>query len=629
MTSRIGQPDTPADARLRECLDSMRPTSFVMIAGAGSGKTTSLVKALDYIGKKYGADLKLKNQKVVCITYTEIAEQEIWNDVGQNPLYHVSTIHSFLWTVIRSFQSDIKIWVEGRINEKIIEAEERIAKTGTRAVTKDKLRLEIDRHRETLAGLSSVSRFTYGTGSRYERGILGHDDIIKMVPTLIIGHPLLRSIIIEKYPYIFIDESQDTASVVVEAMKAVEVQGRGRFCLGFFGDPMQKIYTNGIGGISLETGWIQIEKPENFRCPPEVLSVINNIRAGGDSLVQVSGREGLVGSARIFILPADGQRKERLGQVRSWLVERNGDPLWGSDAKESDIRILVTLHRMAASRLGFADLYVAFNDTDAPSSLKDGFIDGSSWAIAPFLSYILPLLKLVQGGHAFEVVSFLRKNSPVLSKENLKQAKVSEVLSTLNIAVARFAKLFNPEGDFTVIDVLRHVRDQNILIFEERFSQYLLAFDAGMLETGEGLPEEVMAASSAMVAFFNCPAIQLLSYETYIEHESPFATQQGIKGAEFSRVLTVIDDEEGAHMMFSYNKYFGITAPSATDQANKVEDRETVIERTRRLFYVTSSRATKDLAVVFFTIDPETARQQILASAIFPEADIHVLADLV
>ena len=49
MTSRIGQPDTDADNELRDCLDQKPLTSFVMVAGAGSGKTTSLVKALAHL----------------------------------------------------------------------------------------------------------------------------------------------------------------------------------------------------------------------------------------------------------------------------------------------------------------------------------------------------------------------------------------------------------------------------------------------------------------------------------------------------------------------------------------------------------------------------------------------------
>jgi len=46
MTSRIGSPDTQADIDVRDCLAQVPPRSFVMVAGAGSGKTTSLIKAL-------------------------------------------------------------------------------------------------------------------------------------------------------------------------------------------------------------------------------------------------------------------------------------------------------------------------------------------------------------------------------------------------------------------------------------------------------------------------------------------------------------------------------------------------------------------------------------------------------
>ncbi len=71
-----------------------------MVADAGSGKTTSLVKALTHLGQTRRAELKARGQRVACITYTEVAVKEIWGDVGNDPLFHVSTIHSFLWTVV-------------------------------------------------------------------------------------------------------------------------------------------------------------------------------------------------------------------------------------------------------------------------------------------------------------------------------------------------------------------------------------------------------------------------------------------------------------------------------------------------------------------------------------------------
>lgn len=52
----------------------------------------------------------------------------------------------------------------------------------------------------------------------------------------------------------------------------------------------------------------------------------------------------------------------------------------------------------------------------------------------------------------------------------------------------------------------------------------------------------------------------------YISDRSPFGTQQGIKGAEFDRVLVVLDDAESTHNQFSYEKYLGLKALSDKDQ---------------------------------------------------------------
>ena len=128
-----------------------------------------------------------------------------------------------------------------------------------------------------------------------------------------------------------------------------------------------------------------------------------------------------------------------------------------------------------------------------------------------------------------------------------------------------------------------------------------------------------------MKAFLECPAKQLLSYYDYISEHSPFRTQQGIKGAEFERVLVLLDDDDGRHVQFSYEKYFGIKDLSDTDLDNHSNGKETTIERTRRLFYVSCTRALTDLAVVFFTNDAELAREKILELDLFEEDAIHIL----
>jgi len=131
---------------------------------------------------------------------------------------------------------------------------------------------------------------------------------------------------------------------------------------------------------------------------------------------------------------------------------------------------------------------------------------------------------------------------------------------------------------------------------------------------------------ASMGAFFACPATQLLPYQTYISERSPFWTQQGIKGAEFERVLVVLDDAESTHFQFSYEKYLGLKDLSDTDRAHIEAGEETTIDRTRRLFYVSCTRALKDLAVVLFTADPGHAEEHVRRLGLFEPDSIHTQA---
>jgi len=624
MTSRIGKPDTAADVQLKELLDQSFLSSFVMVAGAGSGKTTSLIKALDHLGRTRGRDLRRNGQKIACITYTDIAVKEILGDIGNATLFHISTIHSFLWAVVRPFQNDIRIWVANRIDEKISKAREKISKPKTQPKTRENLTLDIARYQEQFKKLNGIPHFSYEMGSDYANGILGHDDILKIGPELITEKPLLRTLIASRFPFIFVDESQDTIPLFVDALKKIEEAVGKNFCLGFFGDPMQKIYLAGAGSIALGNKWSQITKPENFRCPINVLGVINRIRAEDDKLEQIRGGtvdhskivKAIEGTARLFILPADEQRSTRLAVVRSWLAKENQDPLWESDSNEANVRVLVLVHRMAALRLGFADIYAALNDNNA-GSLKYGLLDGTAWVLRPFIAYILPMVLSARASSDFDVITALRIHCPLLSKEYLTGQDAVKLLAELRIAVAGLVGLFEKDESRTIKEVLIFIRDQKLARLDDRFIRFL----------DEPSDEEIDSQDTAVNAFLNCPANQLFGYLTYIEDQSPFATQHGIKGAEFQRVLVILDDEESAYNLYSYDKYLGITPLSDTDDENIEGGKDSVLSRTRRLFYVCCSRATKDLAIVLFASDVHQAKIIINQRQLFPVSDVHLLED--
>lgn len=646
MSSRANKPDTQADIDLRNCLGDVPPRSFIMKAGAGSGKTTSLIKGLSSVIRMHGDKLRKARQRVACITYTEIAAGEIWRDVGSDPLVHVSTIHSFMWLLAKPFQNDIRVWVSGRISEKIEVLEEKQATYGPRVQqrTKDKDTRDLERLRRQSGRIAAVKGFRYGTGSDYVKGILGHDDILKLVPYLIAERPLFRTLLARQFPFVFVDESQDTTTEVVEALKTVQRESGVPFCLGFFGDPMQRIYATGTGLVEAEPTWADIPKRENYRCSIKVLNLANAIRRDGDDLVQIPGQrigpEGIIptpeGAAHIFILHADDTRDANLVRVREWMAARTGDDHWRlGDDDQDRVKLLVIVHQMAARRLGFGDLYAALN-SKAPSAFKDGFLDGSAWPISPCVKFLIPIAIAHTDGRQLEVMRLIREYSPIFDKDALAGGSVAERLKVLGELVASIADGIAGNSNVTIGDLLKQVHDAGLLILDPRLVSYL---DPNAVELAPPEPEEEAGDEddaqedddsdkelASMDAFLACPASQLLAYQTYISERSPFWTQQGIKGAEFDRVLVVLDDAESTHFQFSYEKYLGLKLPSETDQKRIEAGEETTMDRTRRLFYVSCTRALKDLAVVLFTADPGQASTHVRQLDLFEDEAIHTEA---
>jgi DNA helicase-2/ATP-dependent DNA helicase PcrA len=224
-------------------------------------------------------------------------------------------------------------------------------------------------------------------------------------------------------------------------------------------------------------------------------------------------------------------------------------------------------------------------------------------------------------------MSLVRRLSPRLAKESLAGGNVAAVLAELQAASKQLAVLMASGSGATIRDVLSHIRVNDLVALDPRIIAHL---DMRPAEAeGEDADEDEVAAEvNAMDAFLQCPAVELWGYAKYVNTESPFSTQQGVKGAEFERVLVVLDDEEGRHVQFSYEKYFGIKALSETDRQNIADGNDNVISRTRRLFYVCCTRALSDLAVVLFTEDPNSAARAAIAKGWFEPNEVRTLADL-
>lgn len=84
--------------------------NFILEGGAGSGKTYSLISLINALTEE------LPDIRIVCITYTNNAVAEILSRIENENLW-VSTIHEFIWALIRKYQNEIKDILVELIND--------------------------------------------------------------------------------------------------------------------------------------------------------------------------------------------------------------------------------------------------------------------------------------------------------------------------------------------------------------------------------------------------------------------------------------------------------------------------------------------------------------------------------
>ncbi|RZT79678.1 DNA helicase-2/ATP-dependent DNA helicase PcrA [Micromonospora violae] len=610
MTRRIDAQDTDADRRIRDVLGSKGKAGFIVTAGAGSGKTTSLVKALAHVTATRRAQLRARTQRIACITYTEVAVAEIHGDVQDDPLVYVSTIHSFLWEAIAPFQSDIGAWIKRQLTAKLDELSGKIEKAKTPA-KRDTMTQDWTRYQRQLAALRSVRKFTYSVGPDYGRGQIGHADVLKMVPRMLIEQPLLAKVIATRFPIVFVDESQDTEANVVASLIHTYKTVKSDFCLGFFGDPMQQIYPTGIGQVPAEPDWALINKPENFRSSRRVLEVVNRVRAGADGNKQTPGRPDALtpdGDAYFIVLPTDADRVASMDAVRRWLAHRTSNDAWAADGPDG-VKILVAMHKLAARRLGFADLHAAFHPKNPPA-LATAFIEGTAWPITPFANVILPLCD-PSNDHA--TLRILRKHSALIRDDLTGAGVVRERLTSARKAVTDLRDLVAAGGPGSVGKTLRFAHHTKLIDPVPQLARYL---DPDGPHGDQVLSEK---AREILDAFMTCDVRELQGYLRYVSRQSPYSTQHATKGAEFPRVIVLLDDSEGVLPAYSYDKLLGLTALSQTDRENKANGKDTTVERSRRLLYVCVSRAREELAVIVYADNVEAAILSLKVSGLADE----------
>lgn len=617
--------DDPIDGEIYGYLNDKPPTSFMLYAGAGSGKTKTLVSVLDSLRRNHAQGMSLSGKKVAVVTYTNAACEEIKERLKNDPIFQVSTIHSFSWELIKGFTSDIRAWLQIKLAADIQELDADIKKARNQeGVTAQKNIRARDKKIQRLNTLKNVLKFSYTPNSFSDNiGALNHSEVVDMAAFFLRNESLMAKIFINHYPVFLIDETQDTHEELLNSIIFVQENYPQDFCIGLFGDTMQRIYGGGKKNLkeTLPDSWRKPEKKVNHRCPKRVVKLINKIRIIDDSHQQIPREDAEDGTVAFFIIDTKKSLSKTACEeiVRRKMSDLSKDSAW-RDRKH--VKTLTLEHHMAAVRGGFDDFLLPFLSIDY---LKDKVLKAEGQDIKFLLSVLLPLVNSIKYANDFDVATIFRKHSPLLSSVNLKNSldPMADIRFARD-AIEEIRESLNISKKFSIMELLKIIENKKLFILPSNLSTYLIDPTLSAQEEGDKWEDkESVAWASALQSSID----QLEKYALYRSDSSDFGTHQGVKGLQYDRVMVILDDEEARGFLFSYERLLGATPPTPNDLKNEKEGKDSSSKRSRRLFYVTCSRAKKSLAVVAYSKNPASVKKHVVESDWFKEDEIIEIND--
>ena len=559
-----------AQRKINEALDAGR--SFRLEAGAGAGKTYSLVAALKRLITERGPALVQAGQKVACITYTEVARNEIAQEIEDHPAILVDTIHGFSWAFLRQFQKALRDLVAEMDDRK--EKVEEGGGVGTKPVDYDLGFFGVDTDRITLS----------------------HDDIPEMMAKLL-RKEKFRSILSQQFPVIFVDEYQDTHRQFMEAITDSFLRPATGPLVGLFGDHWQTIYRSEyeLAEYPIE----EIAKGSNFRSVPAVVDVLNKLRP---ELHQAVHDPEAKGEARFFHTNAyNGERtndrhsKEDLlpdlaRSTREALMQRLQAEGWDM----SKTKVLMLTHNVLAAEQGYPTIAEVF------SGRTDLFTKKEDPAIKFFAEVVEPMCTaygLSRYGDMFRAFG----SGPAITKHEDKAnwRRDLDILQTLR-----------REGTIgQVIDHLKTTKRPSPPDRVLRRDEELRALN------GDPIPEDA-SALQRYGKLRDIPYREVIEVVKFIEKQTSFATQHSVKGAEFENVLVVLG---GGWNHYNWPQLLELVKTKALNSKNTKG-----FYRARNLFYVSISRPMTRLAVLATQTMPDTALATV--KHLFGEDNVEELA---
>lgn len=653
--------------------------SFRFNAGAGSGKTYALIETLKY-ASVHKILAKKSPQKIACVTYTNVAVNEIKGRLGNSDLVHVSTIHERVWDVIKRSQpellkchkekieetlehieNDLQNSDKSRFFNNLSEDEQRslvefiFESKGTYYKVKNLnaagfrgayIQNSSDGVQKLLKGaLSNIANFKYVVALLYKKDNLqkclkkiiegkekrvnydsktntdklhymkfSHDTLLEYGLKLANNYKTLCRIIIDTYPYFFIDEYQDTNEKVVRLLKVIHeyaIQNGRSWMVGYFGDTAQNIYEDGIGEYisDLHTELFDIDKVFNRRSHKKIIDVINKIR--GDSIVQEPIYEDKDHGSVSFFHHNSDNKIETAKQFLSFY----SDELEGSTDLDKNsackINCLVLTNQLMAEFNGFKDVYDAFKtSTIYYDQLNTLVLSQQLDKLHPTALNIYHLVKLYHNIKKSEVSYYdifgAHSKNMTFSEASLiiREIKCDEVETLDDWCNLIIEKLENEGLRKNITRVLDNCTnyDRSSIETSEAFRATLIDSIHSLMLDGTEEQEQVLQKTNDILSL---PISSLVRWFNFIDgcesDKFSYHTYHGTKGEEYDNVAIILEHSFGSRNRNKFKNYFDLLQKTEEEIGTLLSDQDfkTRHTNTKNLLYVACSRAVKNLKVLY------------------------------
>ena len=422
---------------------------------------------------------------------------------------------------------------------------------------------------------------------------ISHDTLLKYGYLIIEKYSLLRKLIIDQYPYIFIDEYQDTDEKIVKIMNLLDIESKrinNPVFIGYFGDYVQNIYENGVGRIENDHLELKkINKIYNRRSYSEIIEVANKIR--NDEVNQKSIYTDSFGGNVEFYKGS----KEKLEEFL-----RKNKRIYNT-TKNKPLHCLLLTNRMIASFAGFEKLYEFFSKSEYYSGvnynqLNTEFLSNEAEKMGeiPRLLYrIMRFKNKIENSSTFLkeiiIIKELHERNIVQLRELINLFSLQKVETFLEY-IDLICKIYDETNNNDYKVIIGKIFDIKE-ISAQGIRSYLLE---SLYPNLEDKTEKIIEIDDILKENINEYENWFDYIEDNIKSDIIYHTYHGTKGLEFENVIVVMENNFGRDKDYfkRFFKYY-----NKRDKLDE-NDREK-FEKARNLLYVSVTRAIKNLKIFY------------------------------